>query len=95
MQYHSSFLKRLKEVAKANYKMKSFLVLILTDWMPVENKKNVMAKHMQPLVQANLVCGNVKMAMTMTLKFKYQATGILNEKQHRKAVGDKRMLSKV
>lgn len=42
----------LEEGAEASYKMKSFLALNLTDWMPVENKKNAVAKQMQTLHKA-------------------------------------------
>lgn len=43
----------LKEGAQASYKVESFLVLYQTDQMPVENKKNEVAKKMQALCRAN------------------------------------------
>jgi len=53
VQHHSSFLKMLKEGAEASYKAKSFLALNWTDQMPVEKKKNAVAKNMQTLCRAN------------------------------------------
>lgn len=78
VQHHRLFLKTRKEEAEASYKMKSFLGLNQTDWKPVENKKNVMAKQMQTYVYSKTVYKNIKKAMTMALKFKYQAAGTLN-----------------
>ena len=43
----------LKEGAEASYKAKSFLALNWTDQMPVEKKKNAVAKNMQTLCRAN------------------------------------------
>lgn len=78
VEHHSLFLKMQKEEAEAGYKMKSFLALNRIDWKPVENKKNIMAKQMQTYVYSKTAYKNIKKAMTMALKFKYQVAGTLN-----------------